>query len=205
MVDARTAERVAVAEALGWAGMIVSGLEYAGLMIDAVVCLNEGELRRRGVSEPVLDRTLLRALMELPLGVEVPNDALGAEDRVALHLDGSEHVEWTPHGVRRLYQPPCDVIGITTTSEHLPRAINEIASLSGFALRAVHGRRRTCTTASEQAAQLGVGLVATDGEAAVVLTRPERRGIRPSPSRWRFCELLYERSSKGFSESTATL
>ena len=64
------------AGALGWAGMIVPAVEYADALIDVVARINETELERRSRPDPILDRALLRALMELPAGIEIPLDAL---------------------------------------------------------------------------------------------------------------------------------
>ena len=96
------------AGALGWAGTVVPALEYAGALIDVVARINEPELKRRSRPDPVVDRALLRTLMELPSGIEIPLDALSTEHLVTLQIDGDGLVEWTGHGVRRTYEPACD-------------------------------------------------------------------------------------------------
>jgi hypothetical protein len=193
----------AVAHVLGWTGTVVSAVEYAGQEVDVVVRFNDSELSRRDCSEAVLDRALLRALMELPLGIEVPCASLRAEHLVALQLGGDDLVEWTQLGIRRTFQPACEVIGIMATSHDLGEALRDVSALSGFALRAVWGPRRSCGRLLNRATQLGVGLVASGEGDPIVVATPERRGIRPSPSRWRFSELAYERWARNLTEPAA--
>ncbi len=192
------------AGALGWAGTVVPALEYAGALIDVVARINEPELERRSRPDPVVDRALLRTLMELPSGIEIPLDALGNEHLVTLQLDGDGLVEWTGHGVRRTYEPACEVVGVLATGRHLRQAVDDVSAFSGYSLRAVYGTLRQCEALRGRAATFGVGLVATGELGPIVVGAPERRGTRPTPSRWRFCELVYERWSSDLSETAAT-
>ncbi len=194
----------AAAGALGWAGTVIPALEYAGSLIDVVARINEPELARRRRPDPVVDRALLRTLMELPSGIEIPLDALSIEHLVTLQIDGDGLVEWTERGVRRTYEPACEVVGVLATGRHLRQAIDDVSAFSGYSLRAAYGTLPQCEALRGRAATFGVGLVATGEPGPIVVGAPERRGIRPTPSRWRFCELVYKRWNSDLSETAAT-
>lgn len=192
------------AGALGWAGMIVPAVEYADALIDVVARINETELERRSRPDPILDRALLRALMELPAGIEIPLDALRPDDVLALQIDGDGLVEWTKRGVRRTYEPACELVGVLANGPRLRQAVDDVSAFSGYTLRAAHGTLRQCAALRDHTARFGVGLVVTGEQGPIVVAAPERRGIRPSRSRWRFCELVYERWAGDLSEPAAT-
>ena len=195
---------IQVAEVLGWSGTVVPAVRYAGTTIDIVIRINEGELLRRGPLGAVLDRALLAALMELPLGIEIPLNQLRPEQLLALRIDGDGLVEWTPGGVRRTYEPVCEVTGVLATGPHLRKVVDEVSAFSGYSLRVAYGTRRQCSALRDRAMHLGVGLVAFGEPALVVVAGPEPRGIRSTPSRWQFCEIAFQRCAENVSERAAT-
>jgi hypothetical protein len=194
----------AAAATLGWDGIVVQGIESAGTVVDAVVVMNEGALERRHHSDPVLDRAVLRALMELPSGIAIPLNALAPQHLLALKTEGDGLVEWTAHGVLRTYEPACDLVGILATDQHLRLVVDQVSAFSGYALRSAYGTRRQCAALRSQATQFGVGLVAVGAGDPMVIVEPQRRGIRPSVSRWRFCEVVYETWTNRLNAPAAT-
>lgn len=204
MLERRETRAEEVSQALGWEGAVVSAVRYAGTTVDVVTRVNHAELERRGSLGAVLDRALLRVLMELPKGVEIPLEVLSPEHVLTLRIDGDGLVEWTPRGVRRTYEPACEVTGILATGRQLRRAVDEVSTFSGFSLRASYGTPRQCAAVRDRAAHFGVGLVAVDDGQPTVIALPERRGIRPSPSRWEFCELAYVWWSENLNEPVTT-
>jgi hypothetical protein len=187
-------DKVGVAAiALGWSGELVKGVECSGYAVDVIVRFNHAELIRRHHGPPVLDRAALRAMMNLPMQLEVPVDVVPTGDLQAIELGGESLVERTASGVRRTYEPACDIVGIIATGQPLSSAVNLVGMFSAYSERAVYGSSRQCGTQAEYAQRFGVGVVICDEQDATVLVQPERRGVRPTSSRWRFCELVYDR------------
>lgn len=179
--------------ALGWRGDLVTAVESSGYTVDVVVRFNSAELVRRDFGPPVLDRAALRAMLSLPAGITVPCTDIPTQDLLALELAESPVVELAGAGVRRLYEPACDIVGILATDRPLRRAVDAVGMFSPFAERSVFGTARQCRTQLAYASRFGIGVAAVEEPGATVLLRPQRRSVRPSSARWRFCEQIYEK------------
>jgi hypothetical protein len=131
-------------------------------------------------------------MLNLPVGIVVPVEDVSAQDLMALELAEGPLVERTATGLRRHYQPACDIVGILGTGRPLRRALDSVGMFSPFGVRAVFGTERQCRTQLDYACRFGIGIVAVEESGATVLLQPERRGVRPSSARWRFCEQIYE-------------
>ena len=132
--------------ALGWRGDLVTAVESSGYTVDVVVRFNSAELVRRDFGPPVLDRAALRAMLSLPAGITVPCTDIPTQDLLALELAESPVVELAGAGVRRLYEPACDIVGILATDRPLRRAVDAVGMFSPFAERSVFGTARQCRT-----------------------------------------------------------
>ena len=163
------------AGALGWAGMIVPAVEYADALIDVVARIDETELERRSRPRSNPRPGPLRALMELPAGIEIPLDTLRPDDVLALQIDGDGLVEWTKRGVRRTYEPACELVGVLANGPRLRQAVDDVSAFSGYTLRAAHGTLRQCAALRDPhgAIRGGVGRNWRTG--------PHRRGCTRTP------------------------
>lgn len=192
------------AEVLGWEGLIVEGVEGADQKVDVIVRPNQRELERRGdTASPILDRSVLRALMELPLGVEVPWNSLKTTDTLVLRLCGDALVQSTAAGVHRVFEPAFDLVGIVAADDALSANISRVTLFGAHAPRAAVGALRSCRRYLATSQRAGVGLVAYDGSEAWVFSSPDRSRVRATSARWRFAELTYKRWLETVSPSPA--
>jgi hypothetical protein len=179
----------------GFRGIVVPAVNWAGTRFHAVVRPNWGEICRRehhGLG-PITDHALLGALDSLPTGTEVSWQTI--DPVVAAFLDCVPEgiVEASDTWVRVDLQPPLELVGAFAVSRHWG-AINRVgvvvtAAPTGVVIR---HRPRRLDEAMSRARRFGVGLAMRAQSGDEILTWPTRR-TRPSRSRRRLLEILYEK------------
>ena len=176
---------------------IPSGARVSGATADAVVTIDAVEHRRRAGLAGVDDLGLLDALMDLPIGAEVPVYHIGAVARAHLRASPPGCVDWLSAGavVRRLLVPAATVELIVVRADCWPRGLARAAAFEPFATRVVllQCQPRAVADIAWEADAAGVGLWLrqTDGEITEIVPPAPfvRRYVKPAG--WRFTERAY--------------
>ena len=176
---------------------IPSGARVSGATAGAVVRIDAVEHRRRAGLAGVDDLGLLDALMDLPIGAEVPVYHIGAVARAHLRASPPGCVDWLAAGavVRRLLVPAATVELIVVRTDRWPRGLARAAAFEPFATRVVllQCQPRAVADIAWEADAAGVGLWLrqTDGEITEIVPPAPfvRRYVKPAG--WRFTERAY--------------
>ncbi len=187
-----------VAGAFGFGGEIVSGVPIAGQKVTVVIEVDWEEVSRRrglGAVEPITDRSVLRALGELPLDLAVPWSSVDPVLAATLDTLPKGAVYADTKMVTRLFRPAARITGAISIGRNAARSLEEVSWLAADAPRGIGLARSGLQGAVvDRARSLGIGVAVTSGSQAEVVIKPSRRFMVPSgPRRWRNAELAYSK------------
>ncbi|WP_200214330.1 hypothetical protein [Micromonospora coerulea] len=155
---------------------------------------DQGRLRHRHGIEPILGLDVLDTLMDLPLGLPVPVDALSAADRGRLRRLPAGAVLWSAATVTRRVAPP------VTPTLAMVRSADWMGGLRAASRFAVYCPRMVIVAALppdsaaalSQASFYGIGVaVHRDGRPEVVLAPESVADRQPTPAWWWFTEVVH--------------
>lgn len=186
-----------VAAALGFEGIVLPDVAIAGERVALVIQLDEEEIARRdraGFRQPLTDRTALRAIGELPLGLPVPWASI--DPLVAALLDGLPPgvVESDSEVVVRRFRPAARLVGAVVIGRDPESSLRSVSWLAPDAPRGIGVAQSMCgQRLVDRARTLGIGVATAQDQDVRRLVKPSRRFLVPSgPRRWRNAELAYE-------------
>jgi hypothetical protein len=188
--------RAMLTSGLGFQGILVEDVRYAGLRFDAVIEPDDAEVARRARSglEPMLDRDLLEALFALPLSSEILVEDVDPIIAAMLSAAPNGIVEFQGSRMERLWKPAVSVVGVMVSHRSWQRGLEAASLLAADAPRALNlvARPTALTRVKEEAEDLGIGLIVSAGEEPQVVVLPSlvRRGA-PSPRHWSFLETVF--------------
>lgn len=106
--------RAKLTSRLGFDGILIEDVRFAGLRFDAVIEPDHAEVARRdrvGLG-PVVDRDILEALFALPLANEIPIDDVDPIVAAFLSAVPRGIVEIRRSRIERLWKPAVSVVGV---------------------------------------------------------------------------------------------
>ena len=182
---------------LGFRGTVVPEVWDAGRTFAAVVQPDWEEVARRNSAGegPLLDRSALRALFELPEAEWVPWSAL--DPIVAATLDAIPGAPISSRGalVKRVWRPALHVSGVLIRENRWSNGLRRAAEFWVDARRAyIVPANDVPPRAVREAREHGVGMVLDrpGGSAALLLPPSRRIHGRGSPRHWRFREAVFQ-------------
>jgi hypothetical protein len=182
---------------LGFDGVLVEHVQFAGLRFDAVVRPDRTEVTRRASVRlgPVLDRDVLEALFTLPFMGNIPIRELDPIVAAFLTAAPPGIVDIQGSRIERLWRPAVSVAGVVVSHTSWQRGLEAASLFAPDAPRALHlrVRPRALLRARQDAEELGIGLVLGVGDEEPEIVVPPsltRRGA-PSPRHWRFLETVF--------------
>lgn len=184
-----------VTELLGWRGIPVSHVKYAGVEVAAIVSLDEDEVWRRQLHGlgGVEDRLLWEVLLELPVGQPVPLELLDPVKRAVLDTSPPGVACMSQTHVTRELQAPLSIVGVMQETRNWEAGTEAVSRFSAVANRSLAIHAKPSIRALETMTALGIGVVYLANHSAELLVLPRRTSPRPGSFHSRLLEVVFAR------------
>lgn len=182
------------AKLLGFDGVVVDKVEFAGTVVSALVEIDEDEHRRRQAEGlgAVEDRDLWEVLANLPYGVAIPWSDLDPVLAALLDVAPSGVIEALEDRLVRVIRPALRVRGVVAASRYWRSGLELVSRFSGHCPRGVILEiGRVPARAVQRASKLGIGLVVAHDDHIELLVPPSPTVALVGPRTFRFQEVAY--------------
>lgn len=188
----------AVAEALGWTGVVTKPMRLLDRQVRVVLDLSAEEVRRRKRADlgAFTDRRTLDVLLNIPRRKIWPKHE--AEAALSPHtlkfLAERGAIDSTSKGYRRVLAPIGKVAGVLSSASSWQSQAEAVSRFAAYAQRAitVAPESRDVTATCCEASVLGIGVV-TGGRVPKVLVPPSDAAAEWSAWHWLVAEWAYSR------------